>query len=309
VSIVNQFKILSYITAYEDEQAVNSCLSAIKNQSIPITNIFIVDNSSNQSITRSTQDTLIIEHHPENLGVSGGLNIALKWAIKHNYDFIWTFDQDSLPTTNCLEILLGVYQKLSADNYQIGIIAPTPMDTKTQEVVQGAVFDRYYFIGCEHQEDLELYECDAPITSGSLINLAATKTIFFPRADLFIDGVDIDYGMRLKKQGFHNIIVTQAIMYHNFGKPIQIKLFNQERYIQKYSALRHYYICRNHTYLETRYAQGCYRLISLLWRTKYMVYTIFWISLYDAEGKFVKIWACLLGTYHGLIGKLGKLWR
>ncbi|MEB3182032.1 MAG: glycosyltransferase family 2 protein [Nostocaceae cyanobacterium] len=307
--MVNQFKIIAYITAYEDQQAVNNCLSAIKNQSIPITNIFIVDNSSNQSITISTQDTLIIEHHPENLGVSGGFNIALKWAIKHNYDFIWTFDQDSLPTTNCLEILLRVYQKLSADNYQIGIIAPTPMDTKTQEVVQGAVFDRYYFIGCEHQEHLELYECDAPITSGSLMNLAATKTISPPRADLFIDGVDMDYGMRLKKQGFHNIIVTQAIMYHNFGTPIQVKLFNQERYIQKYSALRHYYICRNHTYLETLYAQGWYRFISLLWRTKYMVYTIFWISLYDDEGKFVKVWACLLGTYHGLIGKLGKLWR
>jgi rhamnosyltransferase len=305
---VNQFKIIAYITAYEDDQAVNNCIAAIKNQSITITDILIVDNSTTQPITISTQDNLKIEHHPENLGVSGGLNIALTWAIKHNYDFIWTFDQDSQPTSNCLEILLQAYQKISADNYQIGIIAPTAIDTK-KEVVQGAVFDRYYFIGGEHQQELEFYECDAPITSGSLINLAAAKTISPPRADLFIDGVDIDYGIRLKEQGFHNIIVPQAIMYHNFGTPMKVSFLNQQRYIQQYSALRHYYICRNHTYLETRYAKGWYRLISLLWRIKYMVHTIFWISFYDAEGKLVKVWACLLGTYHGLIGKLGKLWQ
>jgi len=35
---------------------------------------------------------------------------------------------------------------------------------------------------------------------GSLISIAAAKP--FPRADLFIDGVDLDYGMRLRQKAF-----------------------------------------------------------------------------------------------------------
>jgi hypothetical protein len=39
-----------------------------------------------------------------------------------------------------------------------------------------------------------------------------------------------------------------------------------------------------------------------------IAFTILKIMLYDSEDKQLKIWACLLGTYHGLIGKLGKTW-
>jgi len=97
-------------------------------------------------------------------------------------------------------------------------------------------------------------------------------------------------------------------MHHDFGNPIQVKFGNKYRYIQQYSALRHYYICRNHTYLEIRYAQGFYRFTSFIRRIKYLLSSLFWIVIYGHESKYIKIWACLLGTYHGLQGKLGKTW-
>ena len=149
---------------------------------------------------------------------------------------------------------------------------------------------------------------DSPITSGSLIAVAAAKTISLPRADLFIDGVDLDYGLRLRQKGFHNLVVPQALMYHHFGNPIKHNFFNREVFVQKYSPLRHYYICRNHTYLETRYAKGWYRITSCLFRIKYLLRTVAFILLYDKD-KVLKLWACLLGTFHGMKGKLGKTWH
>lgn len=306
---MKSFNVAAYITAYEDYQAVEVCVTAIKNQSYPVDKIFIVNNSTSQPVLLFNDADVIVDAHPENLGVAGGLKLGLEWAVKHDYNFLWTFDQDSIPNANCLEVLINVYIDLiNQNNFQVGIIAPTPIDPRTNEIVEGAVFERDRFIGCKHKSSVAAYECDAPITSGSLISVAAAKTISPPRADLFIDGVDFDYGMRLKQKGFHNLIATQAILNHKFGNPTQVKFLYNIRCIQKYSALRYYYICRNHTYLETRYAQGWYRLTSGLYRVRYLSHKTILILLYERKEKLLKIWACLLGTYHGLQGKLGNNW-
>ncbi|MFN6472022.1 MAG: glycosyltransferase family 2 protein [Nostoc sp. SerVER01] len=301
-------KVAAYITLYKDKQAAIECLQAIKSQSIPIDSIFVVDNST-QELLELNSTSILIHHYPENIGIGEGLVLGLEWAIKEGYDFLWAFDQDSLPTKNCLEILLQFYHKLSLEgDDKIGIIAPTAIDCKTEEIVQGAVFVGDQFRGCKHNKNVDFYECDSPITSGSLISIAAAKTVGFPRAELFIDGIDLDYGLRLRQQGFRNLIITKAIMYHNFGNPVKVKFFQREIIVHKYSALRNYYINRNHTYLETRHAQGLYRLTSCGQRLKYLLRRIVTILLYDPEEKILKIWASLLGTFHGFRGKLGKTW-
>lgn len=300
-------KILIYITFYQDKFGVNQCLTGIHNQTYSIGKTFIIDNSEKLIINTNNPD-LIIKHYPENIGIGAGIKEALEFAIVENYDFVWTFDQDSIPTPNCLEILLNNYENLNKEDFQIGIIAPTAIDQSNNKIVEGASFNKDIFMGYTPKNPNLPYECDAPITSGSLISLKAAKMIDPPRSDLFIDGVDLDFGYRLKQKGFHNIIVPDAIMYHNFGNPKTVKFFNQELIFQQYSALRYYYICRNHTYLETRFAQNFYKLTSTLKRLKYMIYTIIKIMLYDRDQTLIKIYACLLGTFHGFIGKLGKLW-
>lgn len=304
-----QTKIAAYITCYRDEIAANRCIQAIESQSVQVSLIYIIDNSNQPLLLKSRHIQLVIHHYPDNIGIGEGIAKALHWASEQKYDFLWTFDQDSMPTENCLEILLSTYDQLSSQyNYRIGIIAPTPLDTKTDKVIGGSIFLKDHFAGKEHNTDVDFYECDSPITSGSLISLSAAKTIDPPHAELFIDGVDSDYGLRLRQKGFHNLIVTKTIMHHNFGNPIQIKFGNKYRYIQQYSALRHYYICRNHTYLELHFSQGSYRLTCLFRRIKHMIIQISLIIFYDHDQTLSKIWACLLGTYHGINGKLGKNW-
>ncbi len=302
-------KIAAYITCYQDQESANRCIHSIESQSVQVKAIYIVDNSINPLSLNNENEILFVHHYPENIGIVGGLVKALKWANDQEYDFLWTFDQDSMPSKDCLEILLDTYHKLSQQNdYKVGIIAPTPSDLRTGKILEGAIFYRDRFQGISHSNDVDYYECDAPITSGSLISLDAAKNVAYPCIDLFIDGIDLDYGFRLKQKGFHNLISSKATMHHNYGNPIKVKFINKYRNIQQYSALRHYYICRNLTYLETRFSQGYYRFTSLVQRLKYMFVNIFWIMLYDVDDKQLKIWACLLGTCHGLIGKLGKIW-
>jgi rhamnosyltransferase len=303
-------KIAAYITCYQDEKSTNICIRAIKSQSIEVTNIFIVDNSNPPLSLDSNNHLLLINHYPNNIGIAEGLAKALEWSAEQRYDFLWVFDQDSVPSPDCLERLLETYQKLYRhEDYKIGITAPTPIDSTTGETISGAIFIKDRFIGAKHDSTIDFYECDAPITSGSLISLSVANVVSPPRFDLFIDGVDFDYGLRIKQQGFHNIIVPNAIMYHGFGNPDRVKLLNKDISIQQYSPLRYYYICRNYTYLELSNAQGYYKFTSFIHRIKSMLSKITLIFLYSKDSKILKIWACLIGTYHGLIGKLGKTWQ
>ena len=77
------FKVVAYITAYEDSKAVEVCVATIKNHSFPVAGIFIVDNSTSQPVLISNYKGVIIDAHPENLRVSGGVRLALEWAFEN----------------------------------------------------------------------------------------------------------------------------------------------------------------------------------------------------------------------------------
>ncbi|MEY2976335.1 MAG: hypothetical protein RLZZ435_472 [Cyanobacteriota bacterium] len=112
--------------------------------------------------------------------------------------------------------------------------------------------------------------------------------------------------MRLYLAGYSNYIVTTAILQHNFGLPHTIFWFGKSKILQNYSPLRHYYTCRNHTYLDIKYAQGIWKIAAILFRLKYLSATSFWIIFFLPDQKRLKVWACLKGTYDGLRGRLGK---
>ncbi len=309
-AIQGQYQIAAYITAYEDPEAVKRCIRAITRQHYPIQKILIVDNSQQALLAseKTSFENIIVKSFPENIGVSGGLNLALAWAIDEGYDFLWAFDQDSVVDDDCLIELLLTYERLNSSEYAIGIIGPTAIDPRNNQIIEGAVFEKGRFIGRQPLDTEHPYECDSPITSGSLTSLTAAQTVSLPRADLFIDGIDLDYGLRLRQQGFHNLIVPRARMYHNFGEPIQVKVLGKDRLIQNYSPLRYYYIFRNHTYLDLHYSKGWYRPINYWRRVNHSVRTIALIVLCIPENKALKVWACLLGLVHGFQGKLGKSW-
>lgn len=311
---MQHYRVAAYITAYEDELAVQTCLNGINQQTHPIEAIIIIDNSSQTPLGLSDLESkipLILDSYPENIGIAEGLRIGLKWAFEQKYDFLWTFDQDSLPTPDCLEKLLQTYEDYHSTSYPLGIVAPTPWDTQTETIITGAIFDKDQFIGYCPENPKAPYECDAPITSGSLIGLSAAKTVFphSPIAQLFIDGVDLEFGMSLKQAGYHNLIVPHAVLYHHFGNPVIIQFLGQQKQIHHYSSLRHYYICRNYTYLSLRYVQRKYLIFAIRRRLTYLLKTSLIIALFETNShqeKLKKTFCCWQGTLEGtlLISKI-----
>jgi len=306
------YRIAAYITAYEDAEALNACLNALQRQSYPIEQVLVVDNSRQPLVLDPgcVQNLAIrVLHCPENIGIAAGINLAVERFGSQGFAFLWMFDQDSKPAPDCLEVLLKTYDQVATVDYPIGILGPQAIDARTGETVEPGVFLGDHFQGYKAPSLTEPFECDAPITSGSLLWLTSRAKVTPPDPKLFIDGVDLDYGLRLRRAGFHNLIAPLATMQHRFGDPIAVQVAGRKKIFQIYSPLRHYYICRNHTHLELTHSQGLDRISCGLRRIKYVITTMMTIVMFDPKSKPQKMAACILGTYHGFRGKLDGVWR
>jgi rhamnosyltransferase len=311
-------KVAAYITAYEDIDAVENCVTSLLEQSYHINEIFIIDNSRTKlSSPILNNANIVIESHPENIGIASGLGIAIRWALERGYDFLWTFDQDSEPLPNTLEKLVFGYTELSTQNDKIGIVAPLTIDIASKAELGGAVFKQYRFIPAEDGKGSDLqsrenyYECDVVITSGSLVSLDAAKYTKLPNEDLFIDSVDWEYCMNFRQNDYKIFVLKDALLKHNFGdyNSHRKSLRNNLVPVYTYSALRYYYTCRNHTFIESRLANTSGHLpFSVLMRFYAMFRKVTKVALYESEGKSLKIWACFRGTFDGFFGRLGKTW-
>ena len=63
------YKVAAYITAYEDKEALAQTITAIQKQVYVISEIFIIDNSQTAIIETQKYQNIIVESHPENIGV------------------------------------------------------------------------------------------------------------------------------------------------------------------------------------------------------------------------------------------------
>jgi rhamnosyltransferase len=310
ITMLKKYRIAALITAYENVDAVLRCISSLHQQSYSIEKILIVDNSKFTPVPHSlNHNNIIVNYNPENIGVSGSLSIGIKWAVEQKYDFLWTFDQDSQPNINCLELLLDAHEKLAQQDQDVGIVAPLPIDSFTNYKLHGLRFDRYKFIplGVSFQE---MYDCDAVITSGSLINLKTAYYVELPNTQLFIDAVDWEYCLNLRKHKLKVYLVPSAILNHQYAQSINVKLpfINQILLIHNYSPLRRYYICRNHTYVEMKFSTSPYLFRLFLHRINYLLKTSLKIIFYESDQKNLKLWACFIGTIDGFLGRLDRRW-
>lgn len=304
------YRVAAYITSYEDSDALLRCVTAIRNQSYPVEEILVIENSAKDHVSHLNLDKLIVEHHPENIGISGGLRIAISWLLNQGYDFLWTFDQDSEPDQECLANLLRHYDIFVSSGHRIGILAPKVIDTKTDQVLNGITFNGYRFSEIKRNNEKEnFYECDAVITSGSLVESSAARNSELPNPDLFIDAVDWDYCHKLREGDYKITVIYDAILMHRYGNSRLAKNIFTKKVItiNNYSRLRYFYISRNHTYVETRLCRTrIFWLRSIIYRLRCLVIFSVKIIFYERENVSSKIWSCFSGTYHGLIGNLSK---
>ena len=232
--VKNELKVASVVILYNPELEVLKNIAACAEQTEIV---FVLDNSDSYNQTIIDKIIIIdkVEYHNfnSNLGVAYALNYAAKLAIKNNFDFLLTMDQDSFLTPGMVDRMI----EDCSSNEDVGIVSPLHRNRFRTQEIHTSIYEEVLFIK----------------TSGNLLNLKIYQKAGPFNEDYFIDYVDIEYGMRLNMLGYKVLKVNNAILEHSEANLSEKKFFGIKFYPWNHKPIRWYYKIRNLLYMEEKY--------------------------------------------------------
>lgn len=263
--------------------------------------VILVDNASASDIhglaASIRSDKIELIALKENLGLSAAQNIGLRKAQSGGVEFAILFDQDSIPESRMVEILLGNLRRLQSDGKRVAAVGPDFL------AVGGYPFRRFQGIAierCPCMPGKEIMSVDFLISSGCLISMKALAEIGVMNESLFIEYIDVDWGLRAKLAGFELFGVCSARMKHSIGDHSMSAL---GRVAPVHTPLRHYYQFRNAVWLCRQ------SNIPVRWRIAVALNAgiKFAFFVLMVPPRFQRLKMIMLGVKHGIAGRLGKL--
>ncbi|OPC00332.1 hypothetical protein BAS09_16745 [Elizabethkingia ursingii] len=264
--------ILSIIVTYNPNlEEFHRNIESIANQS---SLCVVVDNNSHnqkdiEKIVENTYNSIIIKNL-ENIGLGKAYNMALNKYLG-DYSFFATFDQDSFISEKTLDTLSQILEK----NHIIGVVGP-----------------------------LFSYECSVVLNTGNLIykdSIIQSSAVFRSdlyykiggfKEDYFIDSVDFEYCLRIAANNYKVAIFDGIRIQHSLGE--QRKKLGISYY--SHSALRNFYIARNHMKISKEYYQRFPKFVF----KKNIFFLIHFLKLVFLEQDLKKINSFFKGLKQGL---------
>lgn len=289
--------ITAVVVAYQPAlEVLEQLLGALVPQ---VTFVVMVDNGSHSDLAawniERNAGTVELLRLGENQGIAAAQNIGIQWARDRGAGFVLLMDQDSVPAPDMVEKLLSAL----SEHPSPAAAGPRYMDARQDNPppfirVHGLRLER-----CACATEKSVVPVDYLIASGCLIPMSVLDKVGGMRDDLFIDYVDIEWGLRARHHGLQSYGVCPAHMQHSLGDH-PIKFFGKS--IPLHSPLRHYYHFRNAVLLyKEPWVPLNWKLVDG-WRLclKYIFYSLF------AKPRLSHWRMMTLGVWHGLVGKVGK---
>lgn len=264
--------------------------------------VLIIDNGSKdplKSLLAAPYPIIDVEELGQNFGIAKAQNVGIAKAKVRGADYVLLLDQDSIPAQDMVSELLNAAQTQLARGIRLACVGPRYEDPRQKNPppfikVTGLRLERQI---CTNADSI--LEVDYLIASGCLIPLSTLDSVGGMREELFIDYVDIEWGLRAKQMGYQSYGVCNAHMKHDLGD--NPKLFLGRR-IPVHSPLRHYYHFRNAIWLyRQQWLRLNWKLVDLARLTRKFV---FYSLITAPRAEHASMMA--LGIWHGLTGRMGK---
>ena len=229
-------------------------------------------------------DKIHIYGNGQNEGIGYALNQGVRYAAENGFTHLLTMDQDSHFSG---ETFASLVHALGNPNDPMAAgIAPY---TYIQELTPPP--------GKEVKEITKTFDI---ITSGTIYTIEALKKNGCFRDDFFIDAIDTEYNLRIKKNGYHFLRIPEAVLLHRLGSIEMKKTRFRTIRCFNYSPMRCYYFARNHYIVCSAYPSA--KRWFFYWKSFF--YRNLSVVLFEC-GKRKKTGAYFRGLYDGIRRKTG----
>ncbi len=270
---------------------------AIESVICQVNKVSIVDNTvaNNGYLNMFISPKISVSYLGDNMGIAYAQNIGIKNAIEEGANYIILSDQDTVYPLDYVSRMVRVFDLKE----NIAAVSPEIYDVyqnKNQGFVEKtwAGFRKVYPTkGCH-----EIFQA---INSGQILNVKYLYEIGLMNSDLFIDWVDYEWCWRACNKGFTIIGNADVVIRHQLGEGAVNLSFKQ---VSLKNSIRYYYITRNAFYLSLRSQH-----LDLIHKLTLFVRSFRYIIGYPilSTSHLLSLKYVLIGFYHGVMGKLGRL--
>jgi rhamnosyltransferase len=199
--------------------------------------VFLVDNSvpERDDIRLAVSSFANVTYYSlgDNIGMAAALNVGANFAIERGYRYLLTMDQDSFPD----ELMIERMRSHIVTDFHFGILSPVYQLKDGNTVITSA----------------GISEIPSVMTSGNILSLKAYNDSGPFCEKLFIDYVDHEYCLRLRRNGYRIFQVNDAILHHSWGVLKRHRFLWLDYSTSNYPPFRYYYLVRNVLYLFSTY--------------------------------------------------------
>ncbi|PUA20526.1 glycosyltransferase family 2 protein [Glaciimonas sp. PCH181] len=287
--------ICAIIVTYEpDINILNKLLSTISHQ---VNLLVIVNNGGKLPHVNEIICTEIICNQT-NLGLAVAQNQGIEWAKNNKASHILILDQDSEPEPNMVCKLYEAEKKLLNLGKNVAAVGPVCIDRASLTINPFYKLNQFRFKKL-YAPDFDQYtEATFLISSGQLLRMDILMIIGNMKDELFIDYIDIEWGLRALSLGYKSYGVFDAKMFHSVGDGA---LEARGKRYPMHSPTRAYYMARNAILL---YKSLKYPINWVLADSLVTIRRIILIVLF-CKPRIKYISSVLSGITHGIIGKSG----
>jgi rhamnosyltransferase len=228
---MNPKDVLAVVVSYNGLEQTKHGVDALRGQ---VGFIHIVDNGSEKESLAvlellELEPGISVERLGENRGLGYALNRGVQRARETGCSWLLTMDQDSVVDPS----LMDAYCKAVELNPASVSLAPRITATSQNKDASGGM------VNCA-------------ITSGNLVRVSVFDQIGMYDEGFFIDRIDFDFCLRLRRAGYAVHRVPTALMRHQLGDSVDLPQAVR-KYYARHSPIRSYYMYRNYMYLAERY--------------------------------------------------------
>lgn len=265
--------------------------------------ITIIDNGSanlNEWSNHFPGDAVEILPQHANVGIASAINAGVDAVRRRGAArFAALFDQDSAPSHDMIDRLEGYCNDL-ASRGPVAQVGPYFFEHNRGHHLPFIEFNwgvprRKHPLGDERWTT-----ADYLISSGSLVPLHAIDMVGPLDDSLFIDYVDIEWGLRAKAAGFQSYGAFDVRMDHAIGeKALNLAVVR----LAMHKPIRRYYYYRNALLLCRR------SYVPISWKIHEIARLAvkFWIFALFSKNRLPDVRMMLKGIADGLLGRSGKL--